>query len=92
MCMKSCMCACTRLLSVHEAITLIILSLTVPEKLPNKPTVLGINEMSLIDQIENEFDHSLTFSMLESTLFKVIILFFFIKLCNIYFNNFLAIY
>lgn len=67
------MCACTRLLSVHEAVTLIILSLTVPEKLPNKPTVFGLNEMSQTDKIEVEFDHSLIFSTLESILFKKVI-------------------
>lgn len=67
------MCACTRLLSVHEAVTLIILSLTVPEKLPNKPTVFGLNEMSQTDKIEVEFDHSLIFFTLESILFKKVI-------------------
>lgn len=71
--MKKCMCSCTRLLSVHEAITLITLTLTVPEKLPNKPTVIGINETSKIDKIEVEYDNSLTFATLESILFKKVI-------------------
>jgi len=71
--MKTSMCACTRLISVHEAITLIILSLIYPEKLENKPTVYGLN--TDINSIKIDYNQPLTFSSLESILFKVTIYF-----------------
>lgn len=71
--MKTSMCACSRLISVHEAITLITLSLIYPEKLENKPTVFGLNsDKNSSKKIEIDYSQPLTFSSLESILFKVI--------------------
>lgn len=76
MCMKKSMCACSRLVSVHEAITLIILSLIYPEKLENKPTVYGLNsDFNTSKEIEIDYNQPLTFSYLEPILFKVIFYF-----------------
>lgn len=76
LCMKNSMCAYSRLISVHEAITLITLSLIYPEKLENKPTVFGLNsEVNSSKEIEIDYNQPLTFSSLESILFKVIFYF-----------------
>jgi len=75
-CMKKSMCANSRLISVHEAITLITLSLIYPEKLENKPTVYGLtSEINSSKEIEIDYNQPLTFSFLESILFKVIFYF-----------------
>uniref|UniRef100_A0A2H8U049 SS-A/Ro ribonucleoprotein n=1 Tax=Melanaphis sacchari TaxID=742174 RepID=A0A2H8U049_9HEMI len=71
LCMKQKMCACLQMLSVHEAITLITLSLIYPEKLENKPTVYGLNSNSSTSkEIEIDYNQPLTFAYLESILFK----------------------
>jgi len=71
-CMKTSMCACSQLISVHEAITLIILSLIYPEKLENKPTVYGLYyDINSSQEIEIDYNQPLTFSYLESILFQV---------------------
>jgi len=58
---------------VHEAITLIILSLIYPEKLENKPTVYGLNsDIDSSKEIKIDYNQPLTFSALESILFNVI--------------------
>lgn len=73
LCMKTSMCAYSRLISVHEAITLITLSLIYPEKLENKPTIFGLNsDINSSKKIEIDYNQPLTFSSLESILFKVI--------------------
>jgi len=74
--MKKLKCACSRLLNVHEAITLIILTLIYPEKLENKPTVCGLNSnINACKEIEIDYNQPLTFAYLESILFKVILYF-----------------
>lgn len=72
--MKTKNCAYTKLLSVHEAITLIILSLIYPETKKNKPTICALKKGSHLN-IEIDYNQSLTFSYLESVLFKVNICF-----------------
>ncbi|VVC28670.1 Hypothetical protein CINCED_3A009897 [Cinara cedri] len=69
MCMKTKKCFYTNLLGVDEAITLIILSLIYPETLENKPTIFALKEKSL-SKIEIDYNQSLTFSNLESVLYK----------------------
>lgn len=82
LCMKEKMCSYSRMLYVHEAITLITLSLIYPEKLENKPTVFGLNSTSATSkEIEIDYNQPLTFAYLESILFKVIFYF------NIYFKT-----
>lgn len=68
------MCAYDSLISVHEAITLITLSLIMPEKSTNKPIVYGINEESKIKKIEIDYDNILLFKELDNILFKEVIL------------------
>lgn len=71
--MKKSMCECTRLLSVHEAITLITLSLIYPEKLENKPTIYGLDStVTTCKEIKIDYTQPLTFASLESVLYKVI--------------------
>lgn len=71
LCMKEKMCTYSRMLYVHEAITLITLSLIYPEKLENKPTVFGLNSTSATSkEIEIDYNQPLTFAYLESILFK----------------------
>jgi len=70
------MCAYSRLISVHEAITLTTLSLIYPEKLENKPTVYGLSsDINSSKEIEIDYNQPLTFSYLEPILFKVIFYF-----------------
>lgn len=72
---KTTKCACTHLVNIHEAITLIILSLIYPEKLQNKPTVYSLDEPEKQSNTDIKIDYSsqpLTLSNLESILFKVI--------------------
>lgn len=72
---KTTKCACSHLVNTHEAITLIILSLIYPEKLQNKPTVYCLDEPEKQSNKDIKIDYSsqpLTFSNLESILFKVI--------------------
>jgi len=70
------------MLYVHEAITLITLSLIYPEKLENKPTVFGLNTTSATSkEIKIDYNQPLTFAYLESILFKVFFYF------NIYFKT-----
>lgn len=66
-------CECNNLISVHEATTLIILSLIYPNKYNNKPTLRGLNETHLmnINQMKIDYTKHLTFSSVESALFKV---------------------
>ncbi|XP_060851709.1 uncharacterized protein LOC132930067 [Rhopalosiphum padi] len=70
LCMKKKMCACSRMLSVHEAITLITLSLIYPEKLENKPTIFSLKSPTTSKKIEIDYNQPLTFAYLESILFK----------------------
>jgi len=74
------------MLYVHEAITLITLSLIYPEKLENKPTVFGLNSTSATSkEIEIDYNQPLTFAYLESILFKVIFtLTYILKLIRLY--------
>ncbi|VVC32718.1 TROVE domain [Cinara cedri] len=66
---KSKKCFYTNLLSVHEAITMIILSLIYPETLENKPKILTIKNKFLTEK-KIDYNQSLTFSYLESVLYK----------------------
>lgn len=86
LCMKEKMCSYSRMLYVHEAITLITLSLIYPEKLENKPTVFGLNSTSATSkEIEIDYNQPLTFAYLESILFKVIFtLTYILKLIRLY--------
>jgi len=63
------------MLSVHEAITLITLSLIYPEKLENKPTIFSLKSPTTSKKIEIDYNQPLTFAYLESILFKVIFYF-----------------
>lgn len=74
MCMKKKNCFFTKLLSVHEAMSLIILSLIYPETLDNKPTIYALNEKSHLI-IDINYSEPLTFSSVESALFNVSIYF-----------------
>lgn len=77
--LKNKKCACTKLLGVDEAITLITLSLIYPDKLPNKPTVRGLGVLEkqcTNNEIEIDYTQSLTFTYLESILYKVNFLFY----------------
>lgn len=71
--LKNTNCKCTHLLKVQEAITLITLSLIYPDKLPNKPTICSMDESGkqCYKEIEIDYNESLTFSSLNSILFKV---------------------
>lgn len=66
-------CEYSNLVTVHEAITLIILSLIYPNVYNNKPTLRGLNEKQLlcINQMKIDYSKHLTFSTVESALFKV---------------------
>jgi len=65
-------CACTHLLNVDEAITLLILSFIYPEKLTNKPTILALKNTDKQCKTELTIDYSqpLTFAYLQSILFE----------------------
>lgn len=61
------------LVNIHEAITLIILSLIYPEKLVNKPTIRSLDDTEkLWDDIEIDYSQPLSVASLNSVLFKVI--------------------
>lgn len=75
------MCRFTPLLKVHEAITLVTLSLIFPEKSENKPTVLSLNEDSDVDKVE--YGDISSFKELENILFKEVIFKLKIKNCII---------
>lgn len=66
-------CAHARLVSIHEAITIIILSLIYPDKLPKKPTVRGfiVSEKQCSNEVNIDYNQPLTFANLESILFAV---------------------
>lgn len=79
MCMKTKQCACTYLLNVDEAITLLTMSLIYPNKLPNKPTIRGLKEPDKqCNEIIIDYTQPLTFTYLQSILFEVM---YFIILC-----------
>jgi len=71
--MKEKNCLYTHMLMVHEAITLITLSLIYPEKVSNKPCIRSLNESAMLcdNVIEIDYNQPLTFTSLESILFKV---------------------
>lgn len=68
-------CAHARLVSIHEATTLIILSLIYPGKFPKKPTIHSFVESKKEKMCNNEinidYNQPLTFANLESILFMV---------------------
>ncbi|VVC29540.1 TROVE domain [Cinara cedri] len=69
--MKLKQCEYSNLITVHEAITLIILSLIYPNG-HNKPTLRGLNEKNLqcINNMKIDYSKPLTFANVESALFK----------------------
>lgn len=72
--MKKKKCFVSKFTNVHEAITLITLSLIYPNKVPNKPTICGLdaNEKLCINDIINNDETVLDYKSLENILFKVI--------------------
>lgn len=66
-------CAHERLVGIHEAITLIILSLIYPGKFPKKPTVHSfvVSEKQCNNEVNIDYTKPLTFANLESILFAV---------------------
>lgn len=78
--MKKANCYYTDLLKVHEAITLIILSLIYPEPIENKPTIIGLKGYGKqwSNEIKMNYANPLNYNNLEAVLFAVIFLFIFI--------------
>lgn len=77
--MKKKMCFYSKLLYVHEAITLITLSLIYPNKIPNKPTICGLDETGkpCKNDVKIDYEKPLTYDGLESILFEVFFFFLF---------------
>lgn len=69
-CMKRINCFHTKLLSVQEAITLIILSLIYPETIDNKPSIYALKEKTHLN-ININYGQPLTVNSVESVLFNV---------------------
>lgn len=74
--MKKKMCFFSDMLYVHEAITLITLSLIYPNKIPNKPTICGLDATGkpCKNDIKIDYGKPLAYDNLESILFEVIFL------------------
>lgn len=72
------MCEGTSLLTVQEAIILIVMSLIYPEKSKKRPTICGLQEPSktFSNKVEVDYKRDINFPNLKSDLYKVKFYFF----------------